>query len=181
MSRTRHFQTVARRLTAKGGGAAPMSAKRKKAAAARRRPKGPFTRAEIKTFREMLIQKRSDVLGDILRMEGEALGAGGGRNGGRTKMPTHQADVATDAYEQEFTLVLLSDKRALLGDIDEALLRIERGTYGICLETGRPIGKARLTARPWAIYSIEYARMQEQGRIRPDTPERRRSHDRPRE
>ncbi len=173
MSRTKHFQTVARRLTGKGGGAAPIRAKRKKAVAgARRRPKGPFTRAEIETFREMLIQKRSDVLGDIGRMEGEALGAGGdGRKGGRPKMPPHQADVATDTYEQEFTLVLVSDKRALLGDIDEALLRIERGTYGICLATGRPIGKARLAARPWAIYSIEYARMQEQGRVRPDTPE----------
>ena len=82
-------------------------------------------------------------------------------------MPTHLADLGTDNYEQEFTLGLLESEGILLKEIDEALERIERGTYGTCLGTDKPIGKARLRARPWAKYCIDYARMVEQGLIHP--------------
>ena len=82
-------------------------------------------------------------------------------------MPTHPADIGTDNYEQEFSLGLLESERALLAEIDEALERIDKGTYGVCLGTGEPIGKPRLHARPWAKYCIEYARLIEKGLARP--------------
>ena len=52
-------------------------------------------------------------------------------------------------------------------EIDEALRRIEDGTFGICVGTGMVIAKARLMARPWSKYGIEYARMVEKGLVRP--------------
>ena len=80
-------------------------------------------------------------------------------------MPTHPADIGTDNYEQEFTLGLLESERSLLLEIEEALERIDKGIFGICLGTGQPIRLARLRARPWAKYSIEYARQIEQGLV----------------
>ena len=53
----------------------------------------------------------------------------------------------------------------MLGEIDDALRRIVNKTYGICEGTGKPIKKARLEAKPWARYCVEYARMLEQGLV----------------
>ncbi len=80
-------------------------------------------------------------------------------------MPIHMADIGTDNYEQEFALGLMDSERKLLREIDDALQRIEEGTYGICEGTGKSISKARLNAQPWARYCVEYARIVEQGLV----------------
>jgi RNA polymerase-binding protein DksA len=130
--------------------------------------KCPLTRTQLKQMRRALMAKRKAILGDMSGMEAEALGtARHGAAGDLSKMPTHPADIGTDNYEQEFTLGLLESERSLLMGIDEALARIDNGTYGICLGTGKPINKARLEARPWAKYCIEYARLLEKGLIHP--------------
>ena len=59
----------------------------------------------------------------------------------------------------------MNSERKLLIEIDNALQRIEKQTYGICESTGKPITKARLEAQPWARYCVEYARMLEQGLV----------------
>jgi RNA polymerase-binding protein DksA len=56
----------------------------------------------------------------------------------------------------------MDGERKLLREIDDALERIEQGTYGICEGTGKPILKARLKAQPWARYCVDYARLLEQ-------------------
>lgn len=123
---------------------------------------------ELQTFRQLLLQKRAEILGDLGRMQDQALGKSRqAATGDLSSMPVHMADIGTDNYEQEFTLGLLQAEQQLLREIDEALSRIDQGTYGICLATGKPISKTRLRARPWARYCIEYARMQERGRVRP--------------
>jgi RNA polymerase-binding protein DksA len=80
------------------------------------------------------------------------------------------ADIGTDNYEQEFALNLLDSERKILHKITDALQRIEEGTYGICEVTGRGISKARLEARPWARYCIEYAKLVEKGVIKEGDP-----------
>jgi len=85
--------------------------------------------------------------------------------GDLSSMPIHMADIGTDNYEQEFALGLMDSERKLLHEIDDALQRIEQGTYGICEGTGKPIPKARLKAQPWARYCVEYARILEQGLV----------------
>ena len=79
-------------------------------------------------------------------------------------MPIHMADLGTDAWEQDFTLGLIANEKALVREIDEALERIADKTYGICVATDQPITRERLRAKPWAKYCIEYARLREEGR-----------------
>ena len=132
------------------------------------RGKPALKKAEIEKFRQMLLAKRRALLGDMSGIEAETLGSGRQSGSGElSNMPTHLADLGTDNYEHEFSLGLLESERALLTEINEALERINAGSYGVCLGTGEPIGKTRLQARPWAKYCIEYARKVEQGLVQP--------------
>ena len=65
------------------------------------------------------------------------------------------ADQAANETEQSFELRNRNRERKLIGKIEEALDRVENNTYGYCAETGKPIGLARLEARPVASLSIE--------------------------
>jgi RNA polymerase-binding protein DksA len=130
-----------------------------------KRVKSGLNAKDLEQFRELLLEKRAQLAGDVNTMQHEALS----RNrqdaaGDLSTMPIHMADIGSDNYEQEFTLGLIEGERALLREIDEALQRIEQGTYGVCLATGQPIGKARLKAQPWAKYCYEYMIAREQGR-----------------
>src|SRR5690606_5577796 len=117
---------------------------------------------ELQEFREMLLAKRRELIGDMTTMRKEALG---GLNGGpSSSMPIHMADLGSDTWEQELTLGLIENERGLLREINEALDRIENKTYGICIATNKPISKARLRAKPWAKHCIEYARELERRR-----------------
>jgi RNA polymerase-binding protein DksA len=67
----------------------------------------------------------------------------------------HQADAGSDAYDRDFALNLLSQEQDALFEIDEALKRIAKGTYGVCEMSGKQIPKARLEARPFARFTVE--------------------------
>jgi DnaK suppressor protein len=112
---------------------------------------------ELEHYRDLLLEKRRELVGDMYSMESEALRTSGGTN--LSNLPLHMADMGTDNYEQEFTLGLVEKDRGLLREINAALAKIQNGTFGICEGTGKPIGKPRLEAQPWARHSIEYARM----------------------
>ncbi len=71
----------------------------------------------------------------------------------------HMGDSGTDNFDRDLALGLLSSDQDALYEIEEALKRIEKGTYGVCELTGKPIPRARLDAIPWARFTIE-ARMQ---------------------
>jgi RNA polymerase-binding protein DksA len=130
-------------------------------------PKSRLSPAEIEHFQQLLLQKRTEILGNVSEIEGEALRKSRlDASGDLSSMPIHMADLGTDNFEQEFSLDLMDSERRLLVEIEDALHRIETGTYGICEGTGKPISKARLEAQPWARYSLEYTRMIEEGRVR---------------
>ena len=67
----------------------------------------------------------------------------------------HQADAGSDAYDRDFALSLLSQEQDALYEIDEALKRIDLGTYGKCEMSGKPILRARLEAIPFARFTVE--------------------------
>ena len=67
----------------------------------------------------------------------------------------HPADAGTETFEKEKDLAIRDSLREILGRIDEAMGKIERGTYGECDRCGRQIPKARLNAVPQAIYCVE--------------------------
>jgi len=142
--------------------------KRKKTSRAQvsstRKKKRGMTVTEAKRFKELLLQKRREILKNVTEFEDEALRKSRlDASGDLSSMPIHMADLGTDNYEQEFALGLMDSERKLLREIDLALGRIENKTYGICEGTGKPIPKARLEAQPWARYCVEYARLLEQG------------------
>lgn len=119
---------------------------------------------DIEHFKQMLLEKRREILHNVSEIEDEALKKSRlDAAGDLSSMPIHMADIGTDNYEQEFALGLMDSERQLLREIDDALGRVEEGTYGICEGTGKSIPKARLEAQPWARYGVEYARMMEQG------------------
>ncbi len=149
---------------------APKAAKviKKPRAARAKKIKSPLTARELRSFRQVLLEKRQELIGDLNGIENEALHRGReNASGDLSTLPTHPADVGTDNYEQEFSLGLLESERELLAKIDGALERIEDKTYGVCMGTGKPIAKTRLKARPWTRYCIEYAEMLEKGLVKP--------------
>ncbi len=130
-------------------------------------PKSPLSTKEIAAFKAMLMERRREIQQNVHEIEGETLRKSRlDASGDLSSMPIHMADLGTDNFQQEFSLGLMDSERKLITEIDDALHRIEAGTYGICEGTGKPIIKARLEAQPWARYSVEYARMMEQGQVR---------------
>ncbi len=125
-----------------------------------------LTDADLEYFREALLLKRRELLMNVLEMENEALRQSRlDAAGDLSCMPIHMADLGTDNFEQEFALGLMDSERKLLYEIDAALGRVEEGTFGLCQGTGKPIRRARLEAKPWARYCVEYARLIEEGKV----------------
>ncbi len=153
-----------------------MAQKRKKILGKKSRPvrtkKKRLTTADIEHFEQMLLEKRTEILSSVNEMEDETLKRSRlDAAGDLSSMPIHMADIGTDNYDQEFTLGLMDSERKLLKEIDDALQRIENGTYGICEGTGNQIPKARLEAQPWARYCVEYAQKLEQGLVTEPEPD----------
>jgi DnaK suppressor protein len=117
-----------------------------------------FLQKDLEFFRDLLLAKRRELVGDMNSMEREALRE---TSSDLSNLPVHMADQGTDAYEQEFTLNLVEQDRVLLRELNNALAKIQNGSYGLCEGTGQPISRARLEAQPWARHSIEHARAME--------------------
>ena len=67
----------------------------------------------------------------------------------------HMADSGTDNFDRDFALSLLSSDQDAIYEIEEALKRIEKNTYGVCELTNKKIPKARLEAIPWTRFTVE--------------------------
>lgn len=130
-----------------------------------------LTDQEVAHYKQLLLDKMQELIGDVSSIEDGALKKSRlDASGDLSSMPIHMADIGTDNYDQEFALNLLDSERKILNKIIEALKRIDEQTYGICEVTGRGISKARLEARPWARYCIEYARLIEKGLVKEGQP-----------
>jgi DnaK suppressor protein len=79
----------------------------------------------------------------------------------------HMADSGTDNFDRDFALSLLSSDQDAIYEIEEALKRIEKGTYGICELTGKPIPAPRLEAIPWTRFTVEaQSQLEREGALR---------------
>ena len=119
---------------------------------------------EIEAFRRTLDGLRSRLRGDLDQMTDEALR----RNmingsGNLSNVPLHMADVGTENYDQEFTLGLIENEQGTLELVNEALARLEKGKFGLCVQCGEPISKPRLQAIPYTKHCIQCAREVENG------------------
>jgi len=106
-------------------------------------------KSESKEFKSMLLNLRSRLRGDVNGLADSALRKTRSEaSGDLSSMPIHMADVGTDAFEQEFTLSLMEHDGSALEQIEAALVRIEDGLYGVCVECEGKIPKARLEVLP---------------------------------
>jgi DnaK suppressor protein len=119
-----------------------------------------LTSAEIKKFKATLLKKLSEILGNVTSMESEALRRD---RSDLSNMPIHMADLGTDSCEIDNIIGLVDSERKILVEVNDALSRIEDGTYGICEGRGEPIPKQRLKAIPWARYCVACATLLEKG------------------
>lgn len=104
-------------------------------------------RERLLALKDTLLDSMSGVAKDSLRSRAEGSEA--------SAFGMHQADAGSDAYDRDFALSLLSQEQDSLYEIDEALKRIESGTYGTCEMSGKPIPQARLEALPFTRYTVE--------------------------
>jgi RNA polymerase-binding transcription factor DksA len=119
---------------------------------------------EIESFRQTLERLRSRLRGDLDQMTDEALR----RNlvngsGNLSNVPLHMADVGTENYDQEFTLGLIESEQVTLEMVNEALGRLEKGKFGLCVQCGESISRPRLQAIPYTRHCIACARDVENG------------------
>jgi RNA polymerase-binding transcription factor DksA len=110
----------------------------------------PFVRQQkqkLLQLRDAVVDSMAGVAQGTLRSRAEGSEA--------SAFGMHQADAGSDAYDRDFALSLLSQEQDALYEIDEALKRIEVGTYGKCEMSGKPIPRARLEAIPFARFTVE--------------------------
>ena len=110
----------------------------------------PFMRKQkekLLQLRDAMVDSMAGVAQDTLRSRAEGSEA--------SAFGMHQADAGSDAYDRDFALSLLSQEQDALYEIDQALKRIELGTYGVCEMSGKPIPHARLEAIPFARFTVE--------------------------
>ena len=109
-----------------------------------------FTRKQkdkLLQLRDAMVDSMAGVAQDTLRARAEGSEA--------SAFGMHQADAGSDAYDRDFALSLLSQEQDALYEIDEALKRIDLGTYGVCEMSGKHIPRARLEAIPFARFTVE--------------------------
>lgn len=110
---------------------------------------GAFTKAELETFRKRLMEIREEVLKNVRSRIADK------RTIGDHKELSDQQDIAAEETERELQFLLTDRDRRKLIEVDDALDRLEKGTYGICEECGEPIGKERLKILPFTRYTLE--------------------------
>jgi RNA polymerase-binding transcription factor DksA len=114
---------------------------------------------DLASLQSSLLGLWARLRGDLDQMTDEALRRGQPDSSGNlSNVPLHMADVGTENYDQEFTLSLIENDQDTLGQIHDALGRIDAGTYGRCEECGEMIAKPRLQALPYTRHCIECAR-----------------------
>jgi RNA polymerase-binding transcription factor DksA len=116
----------------------------------RERRLDPFVRKQkekLLQLRDAMVDSMAGVAQDTLRSRAEGSEA--------SAFGMHQADAGSDAYDRDFALSLLSQEQDALYEIDQALKRIELGTYGKCEMSGKLIPHARLEAIPFARFTVE--------------------------
>lgn len=106
---------------------------------------------KLNIFKKLLEKKKDEILAQIQHLGNEALNKTLRESSGDLSSHTlHMADLATDNYNRDFSLDIVSNEQEVLYKINEALRRIKEGTYGFCIDCGKKISEKRLKAVPYA-------------------------------
>jgi len=147
--------------------AKPYKPKAKKSKLEKPRPEKPkpdklrpekLDKKTVEHFRKVLFKERERIIGDVKQMDesSKEMGTDGIQDIG---------DEAATIYNKQILLTLNENERMRLRELDEALDRIEGGTYGVCEECGEPVGLKRLEVRPVAKYCVPCLTKLEKGKL----------------
>lgn len=118
--------------------------------------KKKFLKKDLKDFKKIVLKRKEEILDDLKHISDDTLRKSQKEaSGDISGYAYHMADVATDNYDREFSLGLASNERQSLYELDDALKRIEDGTFGICDDCKGQITKIRLKAVPSARLCIK--------------------------
>ncbi len=104
---------------------------------------------KLEVYRKLLIKAKDQIVGDIRNLSNDNDGSANDRSGDVSGHALHMADVATDMYDREFAMGLAANDRELLTRIQDAMMRIQEGTFGVCEQCKKPIAATRLKALPY--------------------------------
>ena len=110
-------------------------------------------RTELLEMRERVLRAAQDIVEDDTE-DGELSSAAGDQ---------HIADHASDMLDREVDESLGENAEVIVREIDDALARIDAGTYGTCIRCGQPIPDERLAAVPYAVLCVPCKRDEERG------------------
>lgn len=115
-----------------------------------------MSKEDLAFFKDLLTKKRVSVLKNLEYLRSTVLDSTTKEaSGDHSSYSFHMADQGTDAMEREKSFMFAARDEKYLKQIDEAMERIENGTYGICRITGKLIQKERLIAVPTTTISVE--------------------------
>lgn len=125
----------------------------------------PLTKKEVEQHKQLLLKLRDRVIDEISFLANDNLNKSSkDASGDLSSYSFHMADQGTDNFDREFAASLLNNEHDVLYEIEEALRRIDNGTYGICEQSGEPIERERLRALPFARYCVAVQSEMERGK-----------------
>jgi RNA polymerase-binding protein DksA len=163
------LRRTTRLTSARGRKPSPKASPRIKAASpvadrapSRGKPARSLTKRELAEFRRLLEDEKRRLMEELEAMEEHTpevedqvgMDVGGGYD-------EDLADVASSTFEREKGLALESSVQQMLAQVEEALVRMEEGMYGICQRCGNPIDVARLRVLPFATLDIRCKELEE--------------------
>jgi DnaK suppressor protein len=117
-----------------------------------------MTKAQLERYRQQLLATGRRIQKDFASVAGEALRRTGGEaSGSLSNAPFHLADLSADTMEHEVAVGLLENQSQMLEQISAALDRVDKGTFGRCVECGRDVPAARLDVLPYTAWCVECA------------------------
>lgn len=113
--------------------------------------KNKFNKKDLVEFKKLILKQKEQIVDGIKHISDDTLKKSQKDAAGDISGYTyHMADVATDTYDREFSLSLASSDREVLYELEDALKRIEDGTFGVCESCKMLIAKGRLKVVPSA-------------------------------
>ena len=121
-----------------------------------------LSKEQLKQFRQLLITERAKLAEEIRSIAQDNAKSPREASGDLSAYTVHMADMAADTYDRELSMNIVSSEQEILYQIDDALKRIDDGSYGLCQQCNELITMSRLKAVPYASLCIACQRVKEQ-------------------
>jgi len=118
-------------------------------------PKKGFSKKDLEHFKTIILEKRQEILEELESLKSTMMDVTTGQYETENSTYSSHMEQGTDAMEREKTFLFASREGKFLNYLDDALLRIEKGTYGFCTECGNLMDRERLEAVPHAHQCID--------------------------